>query len=183
MKRQHLLHLLLILAALLGYSDAQASGPGVGGRRVRLDNEPAGPYLIRVVTSPTPPLINNFNIEVKVVLAETGQEVLDAHVVITAEPVDIEATSLEEIATHEFAPLPTEYAAHLKIPVVGLWEIKVQVEHEPGGGEVSFYQQISKPSNLGGLISIGAPLGGLILLALVFYWLQRNSQPTSRKPE
>ena len=183
MRRRLILHILLLFTAFLGYSVALASGPGVGGRRVRLDNEPGGPYLIRAVTSPTPPIIENFNIEVKVVSAENGQEVLDAYVLIQAEPIEFESTSLEEVATHEFAPLPTEYAAHLLIPDVGLWLVTIQVESEWGYGEVSFYQQISNPSNLGAVVSIGAPVGGLLLLVLVFIWLQKNSDTTVEPAE
>lgn len=181
MRRWLAVSMLFAITAFLGYSTAQASGPGVGGRRVRLDNEPGGPYLIRAVTSPTPPLVENFNVEVKVVAAETGQEVLDAQVLIKAEPVDFEATSMAAIATHDFAPLPTEYAAHLLIPDSGLWLVSIQVESERGYGEVSFYQQISKPSNLGAVVSIGAPVGGLLLLVLVFYWLQKNSPASANR--
>jgi hypothetical protein len=164
-----------LMISMLGYSVGHASGPGVGGRRVRLDNEPAGPYLLRAVTSPTPPTIENFNVEVKVIAKETGQEVLDAVVVVMAEPVELETTNLREIATHDFAPLPTEYAAHLAIPEVGLWLVTIEVESELGSGEVSFYQQISNPPNLGVWVSVGAPVGGLLLLVVFFFWLQKNS--------
>ena len=80
---------------------------------------------------------------------------------------------------HDFAPLPTEYAAHLLIPESGLWLVSIQVESEWGYGEVSFYQQISKPSNLGAIVSIGAPVGGLLLLVLIFFWLQKNNPATA----
>jgi hypothetical protein len=175
--KQRLLHLILLVGlALLWTMPASASGPGVGGRRVRLDQEPSGPYLIRAVTSPTPPTVENFNVEVKVTDPALGTDVVDAVVVIQAEPVDFEAASLEEIATHEFAPLPTEYAAHLPIPQVGLWLVTIEIVSDLGSGEVSFYQQISNPPNLGALVSVGAPLGGLLLLAVFFFWLQRNSR-------
>lgn len=168
--------LIAFVAASLTFQVVYASGPGVGGRRVRLDNEPAGPYLLRAVTSPTPPTIENFNVEVKVVSAETGAEVLDAEVIISAEPVDLDASPLREIATHDYAPLPTEYAAHLAIPQAGLWLVRIEVNHPLGTGEVSFYQQISNPPKLGAWVSIGAPVGGLLLLVVVFFWLQKNSE-------
>jgi hypothetical protein len=176
MKHRLLQLILLFGLAFLWSLPASASGPGVGGRRVRLDQEPAGPYLIRAVTSPTPPTVENFNVEVKVTDARIGNDVVDAFVIIKAEPFDFNAASIEEIATHDFAPLPTEYAAHLPIPQVGLWLVTIQIDSELGSGEVSFYQQISNPPNLGALVSVGAPLGGLLLLALVFFWLQRNSR-------
>jgi hypothetical protein len=178
MRRGYLLFLTFLTISMLGYAEGYASGPGVGGRRVRLDNEPAGPYLLRAVTSPTPPTIENFNVEVKVVAMETGLEVLDAMVVVLADPVELEATSLREIATHDFAPLPTEYAAHLAIPEVGLWLVTIEVESDLGSGEVNFYQQITNPPNLGVWVSVGAPVGGLLLLMVVFFWLQKNSAGT-----
>lgn len=175
MRNRVILFINLLCASLLGFTVAYASGPGEGGRRVRLENEPAGPYLIRVVTSPTPPTVENFNIEVKVLRQETGGELLDAEVLVMAQPEGFSAASISEIATHEFAPLPTEYAAHLAIPEAGLWLVTVQVQTDLGFGEVSFYQQISNPPRLGALISIGAPVGGLLILGMVFFWLQKMS--------
>jgi hypothetical protein len=134
------------------------------------------------VTSPTPPTVESFNVEVRVTDATLDSDVIDAFVIIKAEPVDFEAAPIKEIATHDFAPLPTEYAAHLPIPQVGLWLVTIEIESELGNGQVSFYQQISNPPNLGALVSVGAPLGGLLLLAMVFFWLQRNS-PSSPATE
>lgn len=176
-----MLRRILVLSLILTISvfppmKAAASGPGVGGRRVRLENEPAGPFLIRAVTSPTPPTIENFNVEVRVLSNDTQRDVLDAIVRIIAEPVDVQAISLEEIATHDYAPLPTEYAAHLAIPEIGLWLVRIEVESDLGFGEVSFYQQISNPPNVGAIVSIGAPVVGLSLLVIVFFWLQRDSK-------
>lgn len=175
MKRSIAWFTFLLILSISGTFSAFASGPGVGGRRVRLDNEPSGPFLIRAVTSPTPPTVENFNVEAKVILAATGEDVLDANVIILAEPVEFESTPLQEIATHDYAPLPTEYAAHLAIPDVGLWQVTIQIESDEGAGEVSFYQQITNPPNLGAWVSVGAPVGGLLLLMVVFFWLQRNS--------
>lgn len=181
MKRAALHISLLVISLGLCFYPALASGPGVGGRRVRLDNQLAGPFLLRAVTSPTPPTIENFNVEVKVVSQASGKDVLDANVLIIAEPVDFEALPLEEIATHEYAPLPTEYAAHLVIPEVGLWLITIQVESAEGYGEVSFYQQIANTPDLGAWVSVGAPIGGLLVLGIVFFWLQRQSSATPNK--
>jgi hypothetical protein len=180
MKSRYVLIFFILILSLLGFSSGYASGPGVGGRRVRLENEPTGPYLIRAVTSPTPPTIENFNVEVRILAMGTEQEVLDADVVILAEPVDFDSAKISEVATHDYAPLPTEYAAHLAIPDVGLWLVTIEVESELGAGEVSFYQQISNPPNLGAWVSVGAPVGGLLLLVVVFFWLQKHS-PSSKQ--
>ena len=158
--------------------ESWASGPGVGGRRVRLDNESAGPYLLRAVISPTPPQVGNFNVEVRVE-DQTGLVIKDANVIISAAPSDHESQEMQAIANHEYAPLPSEYAAHLPVPTAGLWEITIRVESSLGVGQVAFFQQISNPSSISAWLSVGAPFAGLLLLALLFLWLQRQS----REPE
>lgn len=173
-----LITLVLILAVP---PEAWASGPGVGGRRVRLDNEPAGPYLLRAVISPTPPKVGNFNVEVRVE-DQAGSVIEDANVVISAAPSDHESQAMQVIATHEYAPLPSEYAAHLPVPTAGLWELTIRVESALGVGQISFFQQISNPSSISAWLSVGAPFAGLLLLALLFLWLQRHNREESREP-
>jgi hypothetical protein len=151
-----------------------ASGPGTGGRRVRLDNEPSGPYLLRAVTSPTPPKVKDFNVEVRVE-DQAGTVIENAEVVITAAPSDHESETIRATATHEYAPVPSEYAAHLPVATAGLWEITIRVESSLGVGQVSFFQQVARPSSINAWLSVGVPFAGLFLLALLFLWLQRQS--------
>jgi len=145
---------------------------------VRLDNHPAGPYLLRAVTSPTPPRQGDFNVEVRVVNAETGAVITGADVWIRIEPVEHEGTPREEQATHAYAPLPEEYAAHIPPDSKGLWLVSIRVETELGAGEASFYQDVAAPTTIGGALSVGLPFAGLLLLVLFFFWLQRNSNRT-----
>lgn len=154
---------------------ANASGPGTGGRRVRLDNYATGPYLLRAVTSPTPPRQGDFNVEVRVLDAATGQVLTGAMVTIRIEPVDHPGTILEEQATHAYAPLPEEYAAHVPPDTTGLWLVAIHVQTELGTGDASFYQEVAAPSTLGGILSVGLPFAGLLLLVLFFFWMQRKS--------
>jgi hypothetical protein len=167
----------LLLTAILILTlptDCWASGPGVGGRRVRLDNEQAGQYILRAVTSPTPPTIGNFNVEVRV-KDLAGLVIEDAMVTISATPSDHESKELQVIATHEYAPLPDEYAAHLPVPTAGLWEVTIHVEGSLGVGQTSFFQQVARPTSINAWLSVGAPFAGLLLLTLLFVWLQRQS--------
>lgn len=151
-----------------------ASGPGTGGRRIQLDNEPAGPFRLRVVTSPTPPSVENLYLEVKVLDGASGDTVTDAQVLTWAHPAQGDAPRIESQANHDIAPIPTEYAAHLPVPEAGMWRIHVQVTGVQGSGEVSFLQRVNNPTSLGWVIAIGVPLGGLSLLAVFFLWLQRS---------
>jgi hypothetical protein len=173
--------LLLALAVLV--KPASASGPGTGGRRVQFDDYPAGPYLLRAVTSPTPPRQGDFNVEVRVTNAQTGAVVTGADVVIRIEPVEHDGTPLEEPATHAYAPLPEEYAAHVPPDTKGLWLVIIRVETELGVGEASFYQQVTAASSIGGALSVGLPFAGLLLLVVFFLWMQRGNRPSREEDQ
>ncbi|NIS82069.1 MAG: hypothetical protein GTO14_18105 [Anaerolineales bacterium] len=175
-----LLFITFLLVFLPASRPILASGPGEGGRRVRLDDEPVGPYLLRVVTSPTPPQVENLNVEVRVTDAATGQVLTGAEVKIRAEHTEIAAGILEEVASHDIAPIPTEYAAHLLIPKPGLWKITIKIVSELGSAETSFLERVRNPPAIGVLIAVGAPVAGLLALVGFFFWLQRN---TSRERE
>ncbi len=130
---------MLVLCALAPFwTGASASGPGVGGRRVRLDDVVAGPYLVRAVTSPTPPTVENLYVEVRVTSAESGEVLTDLDVVVRAIPLENDAPELSEVAVHDIAPIPTEYAAHLPVAVTGLWEIQIDIQGAEGDGSATF---------------------------------------------
>ena len=174
--------IMLVLCTLAPFwTNASASGPGIGGRRVRLDDVGAGPYLVRAVTSPTPPTVENLYVEVRVTSAESGEVLTDLDVVVRAIPLEDDAPELSEVAIHDIAPIPTEYAAHLPVAVTGLWEIQIDIQGPEGGGSAIFIERVQNPPNLSWLIAIGAPIAGLCLLGAIFFWLQRNSQQETHK--
>ena len=178
---RRLTRLLAVALALLGSGAvaqrAAAEGPGTGGRAIRLEDEPAGPYLLRVVTSPTPARVGSLFLEIRVVLAETGEILTDVEVAAIAIPTEVAEPSIQDTATHDFAPNPVEYAVHLPVTSAGVWEIRVQVRGAPGEGEVSFLQRISSSATLGAALSLALPVAGIVGLVLVFLVLQRK-QPT-----
>jgi hypothetical protein len=172
--RTYLPPIVWLLISLIIAAPALASGPGEGGRRIQLDGEPAGPYLLRVVTSPTPPKVENLYLEVRVTEAETGAIIEDAQVLLKATLAEGEASEIQAVATHDIAPIPTEYAAHLPVPEAGLWRIHVLVTGDQGSGDVSFLQRVHSTTSLSWLVTVGVPLAGLALLAAFFLWLQRS---------
>lgn len=155
-------------------SPVSGGGPGTGGRQIRLEDEPAGPYLLRVITSPTPPRVENLYLEVRVTEAATGRDVTDASVWTSASYVDGQASPLEVEAVHAIAPIPTEYASHLPVPRSGVWKITITVDGSPGRGEASLLIQILESSSISGFVAVGLPLVGLAALGLIFIFLQRN---------
>lgn len=163
---------------------AYGEGPGTGGRQIRLEDEPAGPYLLRVVSSPTPPRVENLYLEVRVTEAASGREVTDATVWTRATLVDGQAPPLEVEAIHAIAPIPTEYASHLPVSRAGVWNVSITVDGAPGHGEVSLLIQILEPSSVSTVISVGLPVAGLAILGVLFFILQRNyAKGSAQSPE
>ena len=155
-------------------SSAYAEGPGTGGRQIRLEDQPAGPYLLRVVSSPTPPRVENLYLEVRVTDASTGLDVTDAEVWTRAAYVDGDAPPIEVEAVHAIAPIPTEYASHLPVSRSGVWNITITVDGAPGHGEAALLIQVLEPSSISAVVSVGLPVAGLAALGVVFYLLQRR---------
>ena len=171
-----LIILTMLFVAAIQVLPTFASGPGEGGRRVRMDDESAGPYLLRVVTSPTPPKVENYNVEVRVKNAVSEKVLTDVTVMIVAEPAERPGKAIREKATHEFAPIPNEFAAHILVYEEGLWNISVEVEGELGTGKVTYVEHISNPVNLGWIVAFGPPVAGMTILIIIFMRLQRNAQ-------
>ena len=170
------LWLLLTAAILFPFQSVLAEGPGTGGRRIRLEEEPAGPYLLRVVTSPTPPQVENLYLEVRVIDASSSKILTNLEVSVCAQSTEGEPRTIETVATHDIAPIPDEYAAHVLVPSAGVWEITVRVEGPLGVGEASFLERVSSPSSLGPILSVGAPFGGLAILILIFLRMQKKAK-------
>jgi hypothetical protein len=166
---------LILLGLLLSKpTSAFGEGPGTGGRQIRLEDVPAGPYLLRVVSSPTPPRVENLYLEVRVTEASSGREVTDATVWTRASYADGEAPPVEVEAVHAIAPIPTEYASHLPVSRSGVWNVTITVDGSPGYGEVTLPIQILDPTSISVLVSVGLPVAGLAVLGLLFFMLQRN---------
>ncbi len=170
--------LLTAFAIALSAAPGFAEGPGTGGRRVMLDEEAAGPYRLRVVTSPTPPRVENLYVEIRVSDPDSGETITDARVRARAEPTEGDAPRVEAQATHDIAPIPSEYAAHLPASEVGVWRVTVSVDGERGAAEVSFLIRVGGSTAVGSVVAVGLPIVGLLLLGIVFFWLQRNEERT-----
>lgn len=162
---------LTLLVSTVFVGAASAEGPGTGGRRIRLENERVGPYVLRVVTSPNPPQVETLYVEVRVEEATSGRIVRNAEVNLTAHAVDSGA-SLEAEATHDIAPIPSDYAGHLGVPHSGDWIITVEVKGPAGQAEVSFQEYVVSQSRLAPILSAALPFAGLLILIAVFLMFQ-----------
>lgn len=176
--------LLVVLAAHLagGAVPAYAEGPGTGGRRIRVADEPAGPYLLRVVTSPNPPRVETLYVEVRVQDAGSGDLIRDANVRVLARPVNEDGPVLETSATHDIAPIPNDYAAHLPVPTAGDWIVEVQIDSASGSASVSFQEHVVSRSTLAPLLSAVLPFAGLALLIVIFLIMQKKDEESDASP-
>jgi hypothetical protein len=120
--------------------------------------------------------VENLYLEVRVVDEASSKILTDLDVTVSAHSTEGEKTTIDVVATHDIAPIPDEYAAHLLIPRAGVWSIVVRVDGPLGTGEVSFLERVSSPSSLGPILSVGAPFGGLAILIIVFLRMQRRSE-------
>lgn len=140
-----------------------------------MQDEQAGPYLVRVVTSPNPPRVGNLYVEVRVTDPASGRALTDLDVYAQAEPAEGEGRPISTQASHDIAPIATEYAAHLPVESAGIWRVTVEIDGAQGHGEVSFLSRVSGSAAVGSVIAVGLPFAGLALLILLFVWLQRSS--------
>ncbi len=137
-----------VVAALLwvvvGAQSALASGPGTGGRTIELEDQPAGPYLVSVYSSPAPPVTDKLYLEIRVKDAESLRVIAGGIVMVRAEPVGFEAANVESEATHAIAPLIIDFAAHLPVSRPGTWQITIDIDGPRGPASLSFPLQINR---------------------------------------
>jgi len=143
------------------------------GQRVRLDDEPMGPWLVRVLTSPVPPSPQNFLVEVRVKDAETGRVRGDVGVTILAHLEGDSSEPVRVTAGPDAARIPGEFAAQVPVSGPGVWLITVQVDGPQGQGQGGFAERVASPLGLGAWLSALLPFAGLALLVLGYAALTR----------
>lgn len=157
------LALLACLAALLPMSTL------ANGGQVRIDRQRVGPYDLTVTSSPSPLRVGLVDISVLLQRPETDEFVLDARLLVTAEPLDGGET-IEQPATQDQATEPNYYAAEFEIPSEGTWRFTVLVDGPDGQGQASFEADVAGESifqRAGWVIWVIAGILG----AVVLWWL------------
>lgn len=130
------------------------------GGQIRVSNEPAGPYVITVFTSPSPFRAGPVDISVFVAEGQDLVAVQNAQVTITTEPIDHRAPGGSYPATHDQATNKQFYAAKFTLPSDGRWRIVVEVGGALGRGSTSFEVEAGAASALSTPVLV-------VLLALV----------------
>lgn len=174
----------LMLCLTTVVQPALASGPGTGGRTIELEDQPAGPYLVSVFSSPAPPVTDKLYLEIRVKDAASLRVIAGGIVMVRAEPVGFEADSVESEATHAIAPLIIDFAAHLPVSRPGTWQITIDIDGPGGPASLSFPLQINRTSQSSPLLWPVAFLAGVVLVwAMVASRRRRTGGPQTATGE
>jgi hypothetical protein len=133
---------LLPLLSLLTLALWPAAATANGGTMAVADR-PVGPYLVAVMTSPSPLRTGVADVSVLVYLPGTQKVVENATVFVVASPSDQAGSPTRVPATHANATNKLYYAANLPLANAGTYHITVQVNGPQGGGNVSFDAQVA----------------------------------------
>ena len=159
------------------------------GGTIQLSDEPAGPYQVTVLTSPSPIMAGRVDVSVAVLdpsllLTDPQQDDLvhDAQVQITAKRTGDAGAGTSYPATHDQATNKLLYAANVAVPDAGQWQFTVQVTAAHGQGSAAFTATVEPVPGSGDpavVVFLGLPV---VVAALVFggMWLRRRRAPLER---
>ncbi len=128
--------------------------------------EEVGAYKLTVTGSPDPLRVGVNDISALIGRLSDQLPLLEAEVIITAEPVDHAGQPQTFSATHNNATNKLYYAANVLFPTPGRWRLTVQVNGPEGPASAAFEVQVEQESALG---SLTYPLAGIAIGAVVFY--------------
>jgi hypothetical protein len=157
---------------------AIASGPAIRraqthGAVAQFTRE-AGPFVVTVFTTPSPLEAGPVDISLLIQNRENGQPVLDCVALVQLRKDD--ATSIRSEATHEAGQNKLLYAARVKVPESGVWELDVTITHESDSVEVGGAINVARSSPV--LLAYWRSLALPPLLISLFalnQWLKRRN--------
>ena len=146
------------------------------GGTVRLSREPVGPYLVSVMSSPTP--LRTGEVDISVLVQDSAEEVVPGVVVaVEAVPAAAAGDAIRHPATRQQATNKFFLAAKFDVETPGEWEFRVRVG-EPEVGVVAFQATVTEPT----LLDRPYLLAALILLPLLFGgWLLARREDAGRQ--
>ena len=147
------------------------------GGTVRISREPAGPYLVSVMSSPTP--LRTGELDISVLVQDSTEEVVPGVPVrVEAVPLTGGGESIRHAATRQQATNKFFLAAKFDVEAPGEWEFRVRVG-EPEAGTVAFRATVSEPSLLDRPYLIAALI--LVPLLLGGWLIGRRDDDQSRR--
>ena len=106
----------------------------------------AGPFVITVLSSPTPLRIGPADFSVLVQMRDSRAPVLDADVALRLAPQHNDAPAITAAATRQAATNKLLYAALVELPIAGPWNLGAIVRHSSGSGEVVAEVIVEEPA-------------------------------------
>lgn len=137
------------------------------GGTVRLSREPAGRYLVSVMSSPTP--LRTGEIDISVLVQDSAHEVVPGvPVVVEAIPLSGPGDTIRHPATRQQATNKFFVAAKFDIEAPGEWEFRLRVGEDEGGtlafrAEVTRTTLLDRPYLLAALLLLPLLVGGWLL--------------------
>lgn len=161
---------MLLVVGIPGFAAAENLGPG-GGTRVITGDELVGPYRLFITASPEPAQIGQVTFVVRITDPRTGDKIKDAEVRVALKLPD-SGVSFDQIASHQDAGSPVDYAAHIQLDQPGQYEGVVRILTAAGPTEVRFTQRILAPRTTSTLFVLALPFAAALIVLGGFWYLR-----------
>ena len=196
------------VAILLVAATATVTVPALAnGGIVRISNEPVGPWLVTVYSSPTP--LRTGEVDISTLVLDSAGRIADVPITVDANPVGFVAEAVQAPADRRQATNKLFKAAKFDIGVPGRWEFRIRIgaaagaeqpdpagraraeggtpreddarrERERPGGVVSFEAVVTKSTILDRPLLL-ATLVLMPLLVLGWFLLGRDEEPVDEE--
>jgi hypothetical protein len=158
-----------MLFIVIAWFDAHADGGAVQFQKA------AGPFRITVFATPTTLRAGPVDISLMIQSRDNQEPVLDCQTMVQLRKEGV--TSIRSEATHEAAQNKLLYAAHVKVPESGLWELEAAIKQ--GNASINITGEItvapSAPVFLVYWRSLALP-PLIISLFVMNQWLKRRNR-------
>lgn len=157
---------LLLAATIIAFVLLNWAQPIQANGGTTMLTEQVGPYDLTVTASPYPLRVDQVNDISTLIGRQSDQQlVLEAEIILIAEPVDHSGEAQTFAATHDNATNKLYYAANVVFPTPGRWQITVQIDGPEGPATTTFEEQVEEKSSAAILIY---PLIGVVVGAILF---------------
>ena len=178
------------MALLVVAAGATVTVPAfANGGIVRISNEPVGPWLVTVYSSPTP--LRTGEVDISTLVLDSAGQIVDVPITVDAAPIGFVAEAVHSPADRRQATNKLFKAAKFDIGVPGRWEFRIRIgsavdAEQPDqaagpegdtspGGAVSFEAVVTKSTILDRPLLL-ATLVLMPLLVLGWFLLWREEE-------
>ena len=178
-RRRFVALMLAFLSALLLATVSDALGPTVGpvsangATRVIVDDERAGPYLLRVGILPGSPKVGVLHVSILVQDAAGKATVSDATVMMAATGPE-DSSSRAPVRALNQPQSPQLYEGNINLDVPGIWTLKLNTDSNLGKGSLLVHLEVTESTGFNSLFIAVGVVVVLIVGSLIWSEAQRN---------